>query len=417
MGRVHVVGAGLAGLACAVRLVGAGRAVTLYEAAGQAGGRCRSYFDDVIGHTIDNGNHLMLSANAATLSYLDEIGAGDSLTGPPGAEFPFVDLRSGTRWTLRPNRGPLPWWIFAPSRRVPDTGPWDYVASLGVVLAGREDTVADRIRADGAMFERFWEPLAVAVLNAAPAEGSARLLRAMLLQTFARGAAYCRPLVARDGLSASFVQPALDRLAAAGADIRFNHRLRALEIGPDGVDALAFGRMRAALEAGDRVVLAVPPAAAGGLVPELTVPLASRAIVNGHIRLPRPAAADIANPLLGLIGGTADWLFLRGEIASLTVSAADALADVPTPEIARRFWADTAAALGLDVTHRPPIRVIKERRATFAQTPAEVRRRPPARTAWPNLMLAGDWIDTGFPATIEGAIRSGNDAARLAMAA
>ena len=110
--RCHIVGAGLAGLACAVALVQQGQRVSLYDAAGQAGGRCRSLFDQSLDRPIDNGNHLLLSANQAALGFLDAIGAGDSLVGPPEAAFPFLDLRSGERWTLRPNSGPLPWWTW-----------------------------------------------------------------------------------------------------------------------------------------------------------------------------------------------------------------------------------------------------------------------------------------------------------------
>ena len=158
-------------------------------------------------------------------------------------------------------------------------------------------------------------------------------------------------------------------------------------------------------------MLALPPAAAGTLLPGLEVPADSRPIVNAHIRLPEPRRLPEGLPFLGLVGGTADWLFLRGDIASLTVSAAEALAEEPADAIAARMWADTAGALTLDPGLQPPVRVIKERRATFAQTPAALARRAPARTAWRNLLLAGDWTDTGYPATIDGAVRSGFAAA------
>src|SRR5438093_884395 len=117
-GTIHVIGAGLAGLAAAARLARHGARLAVHEAAGQAGGRCRSYHDPALDMVIDNGNHLLLSGNHAALSYLDTIGAGGMLAGPAVAEFAFMDLASGERWKVRINAGRLPWSIFAPARRV-----------------------------------------------------------------------------------------------------------------------------------------------------------------------------------------------------------------------------------------------------------------------------------------------------------
>jgi squalene-associated FAD-dependent desaturase len=428
-GTVHVIGAGIAGLACAVRLAARGRRVRLYEAAGQAGGRCRSYYDARLARTLDNGNHILLSANREALSYVEEIGAADSLIGPARAAFPFVDLATGERWTLRPGAGRLPCWLLDPRRRVPGTGLGAYLAALRLARAGPSATVADCLDADDPAWARFWEPLCVAALNTAPAEASARLLWLVVRESFLRGEAACRPLIPRDGLAASFVEPALARLRRAGAKVSFNARLRALERAPERVRALAFADGPVALDEADRVVLAVPPAVAAELLPELSVPDESRPIVNVHIRLERPPAVPADLPFLGLVGSWADWLFVRGDVVSLTVSAARALAEESQEAIAARLWHDTARALDLPPdlppdpaasstasstgTRRPPMRVIKERRATFAQTPAALARRPPPRTRWSNLLLAGDWTDTGYPATIESAVRSGRTAARL----
>ena len=414
MAQIHIVGAGLAGLSCALRLAQSGHAVTVYESTGHAGGRCRSYHDEQFGRVIDNGNHMLMTANTQALAYLDAIGSGDTLIAPPKAAYPFVDLATGERWTIQPNRGWFPWWILAPSRRVAGTRPSAYLSALRLAFAGPEKTVADSVAQCGPLYDRFWAPFATAALNAAPEEGSARLLWTAVADTFARGASKCRPLVARDGLSASFVDPALSRLSELDADVQFYRRLRALEFGPERVRALDFGQERVELGADDRVILAVPPLVAADMIPGLEVPTESRAIVNAHIRLPHDDHRSTASPILGLIGGTAQWLFLRHDVASLTVSAADALADQPIDTLAQMFWLDTSRALGLDPQIEPPIRVIKERQATFAQTPAQLARRPPPHTVWSNLLLAGDWIDTGIPATIEGAIRSGFAAAQLA---
>ncbi len=416
MGQVHIVGAGLSGLSCAVHLADAGHSIALYEAAGQAGGRCRSYHDGQIGRVIDNGNHLLFSGNRDALDYLSRIGARDTLIGPTRAAFPFFDLRSGESWTLRPGAGPLPWWILSAARRIPGTGVEDYMRALRLARAGPGATVADCLPRGDAMWQRFWEPLCVAALNTAPEEASARLLWRVLRESFGQGEAACRPMIARDSLAASLIDPALKFLRARGAEIHFNRRLRAIGLVDKRARVLDFGERRIQLGDRDWLVVAVPPNAAAALLPGLDAPQDVRPIVNAHFRLPAPPpvaglAPDL--PILGLIGGTAQWLFLRGEIVSLTVSAAQALADRPSEEIAATLWAETARALKLPAAPAPPIRVIKERRATFAQTPEAVRRRPPAQTAWANLALAGDWTATGYPATIESAVRSGRVAARL----
>ena len=414
MATVHVVGAGLAGLACAVRLVRAGRRVALYEAANHAGGRCRSFHEPALKRPIDNGNHLLLGGNDATMAYLHEIGARESLLSAPEAAYPFIDLRDGARWTVRPNPGPLPWWILVPSRRVAGSRPRDYLAALRLARAGPTDSVAGVLDTNDALFERFWEPLAVAALNTAAGEGSARLFARAMALTFGR-AGGCRGYVARDGLSASFVDPALAWLRAHGCEPRFGWRLGAIEFRARRAVRLAFGGRAEDVGADDGVVLALPPPGVERVLPGVTVPRASRAIVNAHYLLARPITLPHGSPFLGVIGGNAQWVFVRDDIASVTVSAADAMLDTPAEELATMLWADVARAIELPGAPLPPHRIIKERRATFAQTPEEVARRPAARTEHTNLLLAGDWTDTGLPATIESAVESGHTAAELTL--
>ena len=116
--------------------------------------------------------------------------------------------------------------------------------------------------------------------------------------------------------------------------------------------------------------------------------------------------------MLGVIGGTAEWIFAFPDRMSVTVSGADALVDQDRETLAAAFWRDIARAYDLP-PEPPPCRIVKERRATFAATPEQNAKRPGARTAWKNVILAGDWTDTGLPATIEGSVRSGFRAAEL----
>lgn len=415
MGTVHIVGAGLAGLSAAVRLTEAGRRVILHESAPQAGGRCRSFYDATLDRVVDNGSHLALSGNRSLLGYLERVGASEALSELRPAAFPFLDLGSGERWCLRP--GGL--WLFDKARRVPGSRPADYLAALRTLTARPEAAVADALPPDGALYERLWRPLAVSVMNGAPERVSARLFGAVLRETLLRGEAACRPLFAEKGLSAALVDPAVAWLMRHGADLRTGTRVDGLERAGDSVAALSVDGERIPLGSEDTVVLAVPAWIAGRLLPDVlpVPPAAGRAIVNAHFRLPAPIDLPGGLPFLGLVGGTADWLFRRGDVLSVTVSDADALAGQPAETVAATLWRDVAKALGTAGTAPPPHRIVKERRATPDQSPVHAANRPGARTELENLVLAGDWTNMGLPATLEGAVRSGEFAARAVLTA
>ncbi len=408
-GAVHVVGAGLAGLAAAAALAAAGRRVVLHESSDHAGGRCRSYVDAELGLRIDNGNHLLLSGNRSALAYLRLIDALDTFDPPGEAVFPFVDLENGERWNLRPNSGSLPWWVLAPGRRVPGSKVFDYLAALRLRESQPDATVAGRLDTASVLYRRLWQPVAVAALNTAAEAGSALLFWQVLNETLGQGAKACRPLLPREGLSESLVDPALAMLRARGAEIRFGTRLRGISFAENRVAALDFDGGPVDIASDSCVILAVPAAVAARLVPELVVPDDHAPIVNAHYRASAPARAP---PFIGVVGGTAEWVFRKREVLSVTVSAADALVDRPAEELAEVLWRDVVKALALPPQSAlPPWRIVKERRATFRATPAQLKKRPAAATRWNNLLLAGDYVDTGLPATIEGAIRSGLAAA------
>jgi hydroxysqualene dehydroxylase len=406
----HIIGAGLAGLAAATRLTAAGVNVTVHEAANQAGGRCRSYHDPALDMTIDNGNHLLLSGNSSALAYLTEIGARDRLAGPPHATFPFIDLATKERWTLRPNDGLVPWWIFDRDRRVPGTGAANYIALARMLWSGPRETVCDRLDCNGALYHRLMRPVLLAALNTDPQEGSAALASAVIRETLAAGGRACRPLIAREGLAFAFVDPALDYLTDRNAKINFGRRLRAMSIDQDKVTALQFGDEFLQLAPGDAVILAVPPMVATALVPgQLQAPTEFRAIVNAHFRI--TPKKEIA-PIIGVVNGMVEWLFAFSDRLSVTISAADRLLETPREILAEQIWHEVCTISGIDAP-MPPWQIVRERRATFAATPEQNAKRPPPETRFRNLVLAGDWIATGLPATIESAVRSGHRAAEL----
>jgi squalene-associated FAD-dependent desaturase len=409
---VHIIGAGISGLSAAVRLANANFKVHVHEATQQAGGRCRSYFDAATNLTIDNGNHLLLSGNRHALAYAKSIGTEAGLVGPERAQFPFVDLTTGKRWQLNLGDSRLPLWVFDAARRVPDTGLRDYLALMPLIWAAPSQLVGDSIPCKGTLYQRLVQPLLLAALNVDPPEGSAGLAGAVVRETLLAGGQACRPLIAREGLSAVLVEPAIKLLLDKGASVQFGHELHGLGMSEDRVGELRFGGDAVAIEPSDAVVVAVPPRAASSLLPGLKTPSKFRAIVNAHFRFDPPK--DVP-PILGVVGGLVEWLFAFPQRLSVTISNADRLVDRPREELAQAIWQDICKATGIQAD-LPPWQIVRERRATFEATPEQNALRPGAATRWKNLFLAGDWTDTGLPATIEGSVRSGNRAADLVLA-
>lgn len=408
--RATIAGAGLAGLAAAVALREAGLEVDLRDSAAQAGGRCRSYHDPALGLTIDNGNHLVLAGNRAVADFRRTVGASAPLAGPEHADFAFADLPSGEHWTVRINDGRAPWWVLSKDRRVPGTTTAEYLA-LGKLLRAGSVPIGEVIEPSGALWDRFIDPVMLAVLNTPVAASSAVLAAQVLKETLGQGGLATRPRIAEPTLGAAFIEPALAWLEERGTVLATGRRLRRIDYAEDRAVALVWSDGVQHLAPDEAVILAVPAWVALELVPGLTAPTEHHAILNGHFACTPPPGAPA---MLGALRGTAEWIFAHHDRISVTVSHADRLAGDDREALARTFWADICCAYGIDAP-LPTWQIVKEKRATFTATPEQDALRPGARTRWRNLFLAGDWIQTGLPATIEGALRSGDAAGRLAL--
>jgi hypothetical protein len=410
---LHVVGAGIAGLAAALAGSRAGRTVFLHEATGQAGGRCRSVEDDSGTAAHDNGTHVLLGANRAALAFLDEIGARDLWVEPEPAGLPIVDLaEAGGTVALV---GLSPWSWLDPRHRPPGLGFGDMARLALLSLPGLPDRPVAEIMGTGAFARAVIEPLTVAALNTPPAEASARRLARVLRRVLLPGAG--RLLVARRGLGPDLVAPALATLARAGIIPTYGRRLRVVETAEGGEDARAarldFADLSIPLGPDDEVVLAVPPHALARLLPN-PPPLPNRyePIVNIHY-----AAYATGAPVrfVGLLGGLGQWVLFRPGTISVTVSAARDAVNQAAEALAAVAWGEVreaAARLSLAPlpAELPAYRVVKEKRATVSQ-PAGDPFPSPRRRPLANVALAGDWLSP-LPATIEAAVASGFAAAR-----
>ena len=414
---IHVVGAGLAGLAaaCAVARAGAGHRIRLYEAAPGAGGRCRSWHDRHLDTEIDNGTHVVLGANRAVKGFLAALGAEDGLAW----------LRHGP--TITPSDGSIGWAADGPRALI---GAWrrfggpalaELTTALALAAPHGPATIGARFGRRSRLASEFWDPLARAVMNTSSAQADAAAFARVLRATLLRGPAAMRVAVARRSLAGCFVDPALASLRAAGADLRLRARLRAIERSADRPARLLFDESQVDLPPGDRLILALPPWDLAALLPDSAPAWTPSPIVNLHVRLDLPAGPADAPDLIGLAGRRADWILRRGPVVSVTTSAADALVDGDPEAVARALWADSATALGLAHLPLPPRwRVVKEKRATPRQTPdfAAARRRladTGADGGGNAVILAGDWTLPSLPCTIETALLSGETAATRAL--
>jgi hypothetical protein len=289
----------------------------------------------------------------------------------------------------------------------------DYVVLGRLLGSGACDTVTKNIDANATLYKRLMEPVLLAALNCDPKEGSAQLAAAVVRETLARGGKACRPLFATNGLGPALVDPALSFVTRKGGELRFDHSLKVIDCSDGRSRALQFADGTIELSHDDSVVLAVPAWVARTLVSDLRAPTEYRSILNAHFALPAPKSLP---KITGVINATTEWLFAFDNRLSVTVSAADRFNEADREPLARQIWTEISKIAGIDA-ELPRWQIVKERRATFAATPPQNALRPKAETRWKNLFLAGDWTATGLPATIEGAIRSGETAAKLAMAA
>lgn len=397
MAVVHIVGAGLAGLAAANDLAEQGVGVCLYESSALAGGRCRSFEDPIMGCVLDNGNHLMLGANEHLQAFIEQIGTPE-LMRTCGHEYHFTDMKYGREWTLKP-----PFFLpFVPL--------FEYLQLLKLMIAGRKKTVAQCFSPHSELYQKFIVPLCVAALNTQPEDASAQSLATILRQTISKGKTAMQAYLPQRNWQESLINPALERLKSFDVSIYYQQGLKEIMYDDARVKNLYFTRNQMELAEGDAVILAIPAYVASKLLP-ITAPDQFNAIINGHFAY----AHDLpVGSFYATIRARAHWVFIKDNIISTTTSAAEAYLEEESDAIAMRLWSDLCELLHIKA-EMPPHRMITEKRATFACTPSQLERRPRVQTRWQNLYLAGDYVQTGLPATMEGAIISGKNAAKAVL--
>lgn len=427
-----VVGGGLAGLSAALRLIDRSVRVRLLEKRAILGGRAYSYRAREAGHAVDNGQHLLMGCYRRTLALLERIGASDRVEAQPRLAVPFLHPARGEAvFACAPLPSPLHLTVgamryghlSAAGRARLLRGGIAYVARhlRGRGLAGRTVAeVLDELGQDHWLRTCFWDPLAVAALNELPERASAELFGEVLRRIFFAPVRDSSIVFPRVGLSQLFVEPAVAAIERRGGSVEAGVAVREVILAGGRVTGVRL-HGGATLAAKAVIVAAPPPAAEEMLPPPAREILSSLSqlkaspIVSVHLwygedfRVPRMA---------GFLDGPIHWLFKppmqpgAGTYVTLVTSGAHDLVERDPAEVGAIARRQLARYLPVTRDLRPVDSLVaKERAATFVATPEEQRNRPAAVTPIPGLFLAGDWTDTGLPATIESAIESGERAA------
>lgn len=433
--RVVIIGGGFAGLAAGVYLSERGFAVTLLERRNHLGGRAYSFTDTKTGDTVDNGQHLFMGCYYHTIDFLKKIGTLDRLSFQEQPRVDFLDA-VGRSDSFDCPALPAPLHVLAGLFLMKGLSFGDKVRALNIggALRGSVEkngalTVTEWLKSlkqSDRVNERFWNPMAIATLNESPEIASAKMMKKVLQEAFGAGREASAMGIANVGLSELYTDAARQFIEMRGGEVRLRTQISRLVVESEAVATVE-------LKSGERVkadffISAVPPNILWQLLDEnlrarefsYLSKLQSSPIVSINLWFDRPVTDK---QFLGLIGTRVQWLFNKDAISAtakktnqlaLIISAArgftewtkNQLVEMAMTELRQVIPASRKARL----LHSA---VVKERDATLSHTVESDALRPRPQTSIPNFILAGDWTETGLPATIESAVLSGKRAAEI----
>ncbi|MBI3776817.1 MAG: FAD-dependent oxidoreductase, partial [Gammaproteobacteria bacterium] len=422
---VTIVGGGWAGLATAIELCQNGVPVTLIEAARQLGGRARCLAFDA--ERVDNGQHLMIGAYRETLRLL-------TLVHAPAPVRRRLQLRmhtSAAEFSLTAPNLPAPLHLISALLSARGINAQERRGALRfcVALAWRRFQLAQDIslvqllarhRQSPRLIECLWEPLCLATLNTPLNEASAQVFLAVLRDAFARRRADSDVLFAATDLGQTFPAPALEFIEQHGGRVVLGERITELRIANDTIAAVVSAQQ---LHASQHVVLATPAyATARLLAPHAPLQIIARNLEQLNyepictVYLRYPAHVTLHTGMVGFTGTLTQWLVDRAHcdqpgLMAAVISARGTHMELSNDELIQRVRDEIAQRYPAWPTHYSSM-VIREKRATFACRVGINTLRPANTTPVRGLWLAGDYTATGYPATLEGAVRSGVDCAR-----
>lgn len=397
--KLYIIGAGLAGLSAASWAIHRGGEVEMFETSSLAGGRCRSFFDKKLGTTVDNGNHLVFSANKNFYDLCNLINSTNKIKVIEPNLF-FFDIKNKKSWELSLS---ILDFLFK-KKRIPDVNLSDYFSIIKILFMSKESTIGN-LKVTNNFKNYFWEPLTFAVMNTSVNNASARVLSNVLKQTIFKGKNYCKIYQPVKNWNETIIEPSVKFITKSNK-MNFNTRLKKVEIKNNLITKLEFNNKQIEIGRDDYVISALPITAFSKIFNIIDVPKEFNTILNIHYKISNKIKKLFTRDIIGMINSHSQWIFIKNDYLSVTVSNANIFNDESQETLSKRVWEEICVLVNKNI-NMPNYQIIKEKKATFLQSPNNYELIKKITNLPRNLSICGDWTQSDLPCTIEGSIMSG----------
>ena len=401
--KIYIIGAGLSGLSSSIYSLKKNFDVELYESSNFAGGRCRSFYDKKVHTEIDNGNHLVFSANKSFKKFCDEIESTKTINIIPPKLF-FYDNKFKKKWNIDLSNG-LITTLFNYKNLIPNTKLIDYLSFLKFFFVKDSANVYDLV-GNSKIYKTFWEPFTLGVMNTCPKVASAKVVSNVLKETIFKGEKNCFILQPKKNWNETLIKPSLIKIKKKGGKIFFKNTLRQVNFKNNQITELVFNKKTVKLKKNDRVIFAIPPSNLMKFLVHLKLPVKYNTILNIHYKVDKKTLDLFDNKITGFINTISQWLFVKNDHISVTVSNANSYNNTNPQLLANKVWKEISNFVKRKIKFTD-FQIVREKKATYIQSPQNIRLVKNLKINPCNFFLAGDWTQYNLPCTIEASILSG----------
>ena len=316
----------------------------------------------------------------------------------------FFDKLNNKSWEISLSLFDL---IFNKNKRIPGITMFEYLSILKIIFVRNSDSVESLTNSFN-LKKLFWEPFTLAVMNTSTTDAKAKILFNVLKQTIFSGKNKCYIYQPLNNWNETVIQPAIEYIKKLN-NISFRKRLKSVVIKNNHIVRLNFNDSEIDIKEKDIVISALPLNSFSKIFPKNNYPEKFNSILNIHFKITNTIRSYFNNQIVGMINSKSQWLFIKTNYLSVTVSNANIFDNVPSESIAKEIWEEICILINKKVK-MPSYRIIKEKTATFIQSPENFEKIKKIDNLPKNLIISGDWTQNNLPCTIEGSIMSGKKA-------